>query len=661
MYFEAPPDGAARALLDDGAASQRRIIHSSSKSKDASRPIGERCVHSLRGVGSGDVVKQGQQPKSGGKYAQNQPSSHTQIPATQVEAEQDELTAINDRVEKVIQNYDRIGMELQYESTGGDSIIFDATDFDTLKGDIQKLLGKQEDLGSVRTMALETVVDVMGGYDQQEGDEASGEDATGEARVTGAHPQDDPEIDNLVGAATENQRKKVSKLDHVHKQSSAMRKDMELKMKRLQRAFDEKEEEVISSRKQIVGLEERCRENEARYDDMRSELKQVHEATGAQISKLAQELQAERDKPPPPPPLIEKADLDALRFAYEKTRRELMEAQEAVILSGEQLKEAQSVSASLSVQLKAQKDKCSATELQLAQVKSNHEVELAKQAEARAELQRKLQTTADSLETMEDIARRAREDALRDSKDTIRRLKESLEHAQEEMVARAAEVDARAQAEQAKMRADFERMINKTVMEAAEAKEALRAEQESRQTLIDEQLRERPFPPEGEMVDGAQLEALRAKYEQDLHAARAKYEQDLHDTRVELEASISKGMETHRRKSLQDEQLNSLQEGRTSALQATIEQMEAEIHGLKSQLKAALLELEEEKKRSKELKESMERMLKEHTKSESVDAATKLQAAARGRSQRAPPSLVGFKKVDRVRASRKTSQWKRDS
>lgn len=626
MYFAAPPDGASRALLEGGASSQR-VIHGGAPRRKASR------AHTQQ-----QPVDAALRASSGRRPTDEPPAEEsTKLmtgPRTQkpVEEEPDELTLINDRVAKVLQNYSG-----QDEHTGQEEPAdqLSATDFDALKHDIHALLGRQEDMGNVRTLALSNLVDSLG---RDQGEEDA--EATGESQMLSDDGQD-PQIDNLVGDATENQRKKVSKLNAVHKQEATMVKDLVLAAKQLESDMVKKDAEVYAARQQAMAMEERLAESEGRCSELQEELEQAV----ARVGKLEQDLQTELDKPPPAPQLIGQAELDALKANYDKARRELTTVREELILREEELKEASGRVATLSASLKSQQEKSKTLERSLAQANAKHETELAQLNAQKAELQSKLETTAAALASSEEFAQEAREQALKEAELQMRHLREALDHAKEETVARALAIEEEMKAQLAKQKAEADRLISKVAMDAAQAKEEARhVVQESR-----EQVEEAQTLAHDAAQSNAGAAALRAVFDQQMKRMRAQAEEEINAARArsqaEIDAAAAEAEAAARRESDRGAQRATEDSARLQDLERHVDRLEAEVRDLKSKLKAALFEVETMKEENRELKENAGSVMASVASTEATDAATKLAAAARGRATRTA-ALVGFKKVD---------------
>ena len=193
MIFHAPPNRAAQALLEQGSTSQRveprrRKPHAATRTsspRPALRP-------STSGPALGSSVPTPAPPLPAPASEKRRKSNAS--PIAQRKKPPDELTLINQRVEKLIDGY--VGPDTDNIKYADDGSVIEEPDLNDLKVSIKYLLGQHVDQSVVRTMALENVVSAIGLYgDDDAGPSESKADAMLQQLEADGEPKD---IDNFV-------------------------------------------------------------------------------------------------------------------------------------------------------------------------------------------------------------------------------------------------------------------------------------------------------------------------------------------------------------------------------------------------------------------------------------------------------------------------------
>ena len=177
MYFSAPPDGAARALLEHGVGSQR-TIHQQSRRKPTMRPANKMVDVPIKSASASKLsieptVQTGVESVAGFQ----EPSED--IP----DGLMGELHLVTQRVDKVIEQFDVACLEPKFKSRTADDPPANPKE---LKDNINSLFERQENAVSARNFTLANLAEAVAteGMNEEELSAGHGEDPLPSEKAT---------------------------------------------------------------------------------------------------------------------------------------------------------------------------------------------------------------------------------------------------------------------------------------------------------------------------------------------------------------------------------------------------------------------------------------------------------------------------------------------
>lgn len=643
MYFAAPPEGAARALLDDGVAAQRvgkirsttrgarpcrnraPVSSKTSSKSNVGQPLSSSHCH-IQATADGShaspnprasLVSQQQTLSAAGLSANPSPSAHLLAGSA----------LISSRVDELIQQYDQTAMsrepELTADMEGKTRVEDEGADLRAVKSTIQNLLGQQEMLGNTRTIALINAVSAL----DNPGLDGNADDPVAEDLTSHAHASafaDDDDVDAIVGQATAQQREKTDRLKTVQHEQHDLFASVQGKRDQLAKRLDEKHAQFRMTQAQVVQIDERLSDSQTRCEAYAEELAKVR----AHLAELKKELQSEKEKQPPPQAAREaevrqEAELERLKSVLESTRSDLTAAQKEVLWKTEELRQLTFTNSTLSKKLATLEAECKAAD---GRSDDAQREELDRLVQERDALLRKIEAL--DLETAECryALGTAREDAERASEAAERRFEAQLQRLRDEAVQSGASHQKHQAAEMAKAQAENERKL--ADMRAVAEKEQL--ELREKLEIADESARRAHVPSE---TEGAAIESMRERYEREM-----REQQELADAKLaEMAAMARAGAGS-------DDALRGADAtARLHAAETQVAELQAESTSLTAKLASVLAELASVHTENAKLREALAAV----ASTEASEAAIRVQAAARGKQARKPPEKIeGFKKLE---------------
>ena len=591
MIFAAPPDSAAKALLEHGTSSQRVDAR---RRKPPAVKLSSPRPHVARTPSPGSFREVHRQPRTA--------ASLVSPPDTEAEELKAEADMINYRVNQLIEHFVNPDGKLKIAADG---TVQGEPTFEELTKNIHRLLGQQADKSTTRTMALENVVSAIQthGEDAQDGEDSQNRSAELQRLAAADANSDGAQLDALVERTVADQKTKTRRLVEVHAKHAQMVKLLIVKVVELEGAIEEKRKELEDAGESALKLQVMLGENESLRSIMQSDLDKLY----AENKKLGQDLKKELDKPPPPPPPCSQAELDTLQADFGKARADLAKAREDIVRTRADVSEAKAQAEVIARELDAARLQCKSIEQRL----SESEASVASLTEQGEELQRQVRATEQELtdaknEAVMKLDKLYRENEAREQ-DLKTRLQEAKEEAEatrtsakEEMAkARAAfeqekqVIKRKAGEEAAKLReqvAHSEQLVTKAeamAKGAAELKEQLEharhqaseAEAQAREAQSRAQFAESQAQNAEALTRAAQAEAKEAKEAAEVAGSQAlAAQQEVSEARAQAAEAQAQAAEVEAKAQLAaEEHKQSLQAFREQA-QAEREQLEAAVN-----------------------------------------------------------------------------------
>lgn len=685
MYFQAPPDGAAKALLDRGTSSQRA---GNGQTRPRTKAITKQVVGSAMRtpMPNGDPAK----PNSDQSSKPKKPKEPKEEP--------DELTAINDRVNEIVRAFETkpLSSDDSFRTLG-------QGEFKELRSNIDHLFQQQTAQSEGRTAMLANTVASI--------------DAASEAGDLDIDQQDDEslllmsdskqgKVHGTLGEVSQHQRQSMAKLETVHKKEADIIRDLMARIKELQQKVEEEHMKVLEQRQKVVDVTMSTDELRHDLEKHKDELNNAHQ----EIKQLQARLQKELEKPPPIDQIISEDGLEKLRAELERTKRKLGKAEDQLLWKAEELNAALEQQNAVMEQLGQAEAKQRALMEEQSLLKAKYESQIIGLRETTSLLQQKMKDADEQLAAHAAELLDVKEKAKQAAEEAATRLSEAWGSVHDQTGQNEAEFDeqlAKATAEFEQQLAAWRARATKAELAAAESEakasaaalvaQSAAAEKAALEAAALEaasaaaaaaaaaaQGAEQSGQTEKSMVAKHKKEKdeMRAKYEGDIAALRDKYEKEIRELKAAAEAMKAQAgaalIEAKSKSKLgpfdadrlaqQEFQMSQLKEKNaelTTALKSAWEELDAlreknkkaseELESLRAENSTLLMDnstlrmdnstLRSENDAYKEKEENAAAAVK---KAEDEDAAAvKVQAAARGSSVRRKQEkqLIGFKRM----------------
>ena len=658
MYFQAPPDGAARALLDKGTASQRAGTGNiRSKTRSSTKKV----------VGSaiGTQLPAAAAAAAAAASASESPKTRRPVKRTEGVEEPDELTAINSRVEEIVKTFEAGPIQDDDFTTLG------KVEFNELKSNIKGLFEKQAVQSEGRTVALANTVaaiDAASDLGDTEYLYAAADDK--EAATTKLLISDDKgmEVKGLVGEVSLQHQNTAKKLEVVHKKEQAIVKELKERTRELEKKVEEEHLLVLGLRDHIVGLTMDMDELEAKFVAQQVELSCARD----DAQRMTQELQAQFSKPPPPPPAISDDALDKLRAELERTKRKLGDVEAELIWKGEELKQAALDVLAAKEQLDAAEARHKMLIEEQALLKAKYESEIKGLQASNTELQRKAQDADAMLAARDAELLEEMEKAKKAQDEAAARVAEAWASVHDSTGANEAEYDAAL----AKAAADFEKQLaswrqraikaeqeaedsEARAQKAAQASQAARAANAALESAAAKDAaahaaalaaasgmanEQKQADVEAAAKCQAEKDEMRDRYEKEMAALRERYESQLAEARSATEA-MRKQRDYEAREAKVGAKLAAPDAVRMAELEGQVSDLREKNTEMRNLLKNALAELDILRADNKSMKESLAAANAKEKEEQEKQEREKQEKAAAVASRIPEKELVGFKRT----------------